>query len=186
MCASEVVALDCEFVGIGVGGDQSVLARACIVDGAGAVVYDSYCNPVGDLRLISDYRTWCSGIEPRHLVGAPSFDRVQAQVAALMRGKLLVGHQLDSDLSVLKLTHPKSQTRDTATYGPLTYRGRPRRLKHLVLHHFGHRIQAGSHHPAEDARAALLLYLKFRVRWERGVEKKRRKRSGARDDGGES
>ena len=35
------------------------------------------------------------------------------------------------------------------------------------------------HHPAEDARAALLQYLKFRIRWERGIEKKRAKRRAA-------
>ena len=179
--ASEVVALDCEMVGVGPGGIDSVLARACVIDGAGTMLIDTYCNAVGDLRLITDYRTWCSGVEQKHVRGAPPFDDVQARVRALLRGKLLVGHQLDSDLKALQMTHPKSQTRDTATYGPLTYRGRPRRLKNLTLSFLGHRIQTSDqgHHPAEDARAALLLYLKFRIRWERGIEKKRAKRRAA-------
>ena len=57
--------------------------------------------------------------------------------------------------------------RDTSKYLPLMHRpesgAKPlsRSLRDLALEHLGHTIQAGEHDPAEDARAALALYLTF-------------------------
>ena len=39
-------------------------------------------------------------------------------MAALLKDKILVGHALKNDLTVLLLSHPRKMTRDTATYRP--------------------------------------------------------------------
>ena len=106
-----------------------------------------------------------------------------AKVRGLLRGKLLVGHGLANDLGVLELGHPTSATRDTALYAPLM-RGHkrlyPRKLRDLAREQLnGMRIQSGhgtaaGHDPAEDARAALLLYRKHRLAWERWLWARRR------------
>lgn len=44
--------------------------------------------------------------------------QVQKEVAEIIRGKILVGHSLKNDLSVLFLSHPKKNIRDTARYKP--------------------------------------------------------------------
>ena len=41
-----------------------------------------------------------SGVRERDLVGAPTFAEVQAKVAKLLEGKILVGHALDNDFRV--------------------------------------------------------------------------------------
>jgi hypothetical protein len=58
------VALDCEMVGIGHGGNQSALARCCLVDFDGNKLYDEFVRPKS--RVI-DYRTQWSGIRPSDL-----------------------------------------------------------------------------------------------------------------------
>jgi RNA exonuclease 4 len=44
-------------------------------------------------------------------------EQVQAAVAQLLDGKVLVGHSVDHDLEVLQLTHPPELLRDTARSG---------------------------------------------------------------------
>ena len=103
-------------------------------------------------------------------------------MADILRGRTLIGHALKNDLKCLLLDHPKSMTRDTALYRPLTRplraderarisgaaRGRgSRSLRELCKEHLGLEIQAGEHSSVDDARAALLLYRKCAVAWER-------------------
>lgn len=66
------------------------------------------------VEAVADYRTWVSGVTPQHLAGAPSLAQVQADVAALLEGRTLVGHGLKKDLQVLLLSHPRKAIRDTA------------------------------------------------------------------------
>ena len=40
------------------------------------------------------------------------------EVAALMKGKLVVGHAVHNDFKALMLDHPPAMTRDTAKYWP--------------------------------------------------------------------
>lgn len=58
------VGLDCEMVGIGPEGTQSALARCCLVDYDGNVLYDQYVRPPG---FVTDFRTKYSGIRKRDL-----------------------------------------------------------------------------------------------------------------------
>ena len=173
LAADACVALDCEMVGVGAGGKESVLARCSVVDGSGAVVYDKHVRVE---ERVSDFRTKFSGVRARDLKAADAVDfkRCQRDVADLLDGKLLVGHALHNDLKVLLLPHPARQTRDTARWPPLMRvngRGkkRPRKLRDLAKEHLGLTIQEGEHGSVEDARAALALYAKFRSDWEQSL-----------------
>jgi RNA exonuclease 4 len=164
------VGLDCEMVGVGVGGKRSVLARACVVDWSGAVLYDAFVK-VND--RVTDFRTKYSGVRARHLKSdaTVSFDECTAIIAALLKGKILVGHALRNDLKVLLLSHPHTAIRDTARYRPLMRHGRdgkfqPRKLRDLAKEHLAMDIQGGEHSPDEDARAAMLLYRRYSREWE--------------------
>lgn len=170
--ATSVVALDCEMVGVGPGGERSSLARACVVNNDGVVLLDAY---VAQKERVTDYRTRYSGITPELLVGAPPLEEVQKKVAALLDGRILVGHALHNDLTALMLSHPRAMMRDTSRYGPLMREPRPGRkpkpkaLRVLAAEELGLTIQEGSHSPVDDARAALYLYHKHRREWEAAV-----------------
>jgi interferon-stimulated 20 kDa exonuclease-like 2 len=58
------IGLDCEMVGIGPNGTQSALARCCLVDFDGAVIYDEFVKPPG---FVTDFRTKWSGIRKKDL-----------------------------------------------------------------------------------------------------------------------
>ena len=164
------VALDCEMVGVGSSGRESVLARCSVVGGDGEVLYDRHVK-VGE--RVTDFRTKYSGVRARDLKArdAVTFAECQRAVAALLEGKVLVGHALHNDLKVLLLPHPRTATRDTASWPPLMRangRGKrkPRKLRDLVSEHLGRAIQEGEHGSVEDATAALDLYRKFATEWE--------------------
>ena len=166
---SRYVGLDCEMVGTGANGKRSVLARACVVDWDGKILYDAFVQ-VGE--RVTDFRTQFSGVRPRDIKGgnAVTFAEAAAAVAALLKGKILVGHALRNDLKVLMLGHPRNATRDTATYRPFMryVRGKfkPRKLKDLAKEHLAMTIQGGEHTPDEDAAAAMKLYRHKRSEWE--------------------
>lgn len=163
---THALALDCEMVGVGPDGEKSILAQVSLVNESGNTVYTSYCAPT---KKVTDYRTHVSGILPRHIdpSTAPPFALVQAEVRALIEDRIVVGHALENDFDALQLRHPPGQIRDTAHWRPFLRMGRfSKRLKHLARDHCGLKIQGGSHDPAEDARAAMYLYLKFKDNWE--------------------
>jgi RNA exonuclease 4 len=172
------VAVDCEMVGVGEGGHRSALARVVAVDYLGRVLLNTFVKPS---EAVSDYRTFVSGVTAAKVKSAPALAPVQAEVARLLKGKVLVGHGLKNDLRALLLSHGRRDTRDTALYRPFCRRRvdgvwGPRRLKHLVKEHLGVDIQQDgvAHDPAEDARAALALYRLTRVEWEHALLEKGR------------
>lgn len=61
---SQYVGLDCEMVGIGPSGTQSALARCCLVDFDGEVIYDEFVRPPG---FVTDFRTKWSGVRKKDL-----------------------------------------------------------------------------------------------------------------------
>ena len=168
-----VLAMDCEMVGVGPDGLEHALARCSLVNSLGHVLLDRYVLP---LEPITDYRTAVSGVRPAHMHSASPFKAVQTEVAGLLKGRVLVGHGLHTDLAVLQLSHPRTQVRDTARWKRLCP-GRPRGLKVLVKEHLGLEIQEGEHDSVVDARATLALYLKFKAEWE--AERKLKKRKEA-------
>eukprot|EP00879_Flechtneria_rotunda_P013909 GHRR01014526.1.p1 GENE.GHRR01014526.1~~GHRR01014526.1.p1 ORF type:complete len:363 (+),score=148.42 GHRR01014526.1:142-1089(+) len=166
-----ILAMDCEMVGVGPGGERDSLARVSIVNASGNMVYDSF---VAQKEPVTDYRTWVSGVTPQHLLGAPQLSEAQAAVSKLLEGRTLVGHGLRKDLAVLMLSHPRKNVRDTAKYPPFMFskggKRRPRALKHLALQELGVNIQEGQHSSVDDARAALYLYQKHAATWEKALK----------------
>jgi len=176
------VALDCEMVGIGPDGRQSRLARVCLMDWDGEIIYDRHVKVE---ERVTDYRTFVSGITAEDLRSddAVTFDEARSVVATLLMGRILVGHGLKNDLRVLALSHPWHDVRDTAKYepfmrpaeshdiSPLNASHLPKKLRVLARDKLGMVIQEEGmpHCPADDALAALELYKKHRVKWEKAV-----------------
>ncbi|KAI8959208.1 ribonuclease H-like domain-containing protein [Daldinia sp. FL1419] len=154
------IAIDCEMVGVGPEGRESTLARVSVVDFHGRQVYDSFVRP---RETVTDWRTHITGLTPRILLPvARSFDEVQEAVAKLMRGRIIVGHDIRHDLAVLQLDHPSGQIRDTARFaGYRQYGHGPKpALRVLAREVLGVEIQMGHHSSIEDARVAMLLFRK--------------------------
>lgn len=171
------IALDCEFVGSRLPGpgakEESVLARVSIVNYYGAVLMDTFVRPQRHQR-ITDFRTWVSGVTARDVLynsDAVEFGDAVKKVAKLLEGRVLVGHALCNDLGVLKLGHPRSRMRDTAQHLPFKTRlgvkgGHSPSLKRLSKELLGVDIQSGQHSSVEDARAAMLLYRKYKAEFD--------------------
>ena len=187
---TDCLALDCEMVGTGLGGVKSLLGQVSVINEHLNVVYTSYCRP---METVTDYRTQWSGLTEAHLRDAPSFEEVQNKVMELFGGsdgdggdsnsnniprRIMTGHGLENDLDVLRMTHPKELLRDTATWKPILrppHFKKPQKLRKLVKIHSNFTIQRTSadgkigHDPSEDARGSMVLYLKFRSRWEQDI-----------------
>ena len=107
-------AIDCEMVGVGIDGKDSVIARVSVVDFDGNVVLDQYVKPT---ERVVDLRTWVSGIRPRdlangrhhthrlnmrnaHSSGKP-WTEVQKMLGQIItHDSILVGHALLNDFRV--------------------------------------------------------------------------------------
>lgn len=151
------VALDCEMVGVGPDGYDSVLARVSLVDFHGRQVYDSFVRPK---ERVTDWRTHITGISSKHMAGAREFDDVQKEIADLLRGRILVGHDLRHDLAVLMLKHPTTHIRDTARFSGFRQYGHGPKpaLRVLAKEILNVEIQTGHHSSIEDAKVAMLLF----------------------------
>lgn len=151
------LAIDCEFVGVGPGGVESVLARVSIVNFHGYTIYDKFVKPS---ERVTDWRTWVSGVTPAHMKEAIDFKTAQSDVAALFEGKILVGHAIQHDLDSLLLSHPKSMIRDTSRHPPFRQlaKGKTPALKKLTKELLKIDIQGAEHSSVEDARATMMLY----------------------------
>ncbi|KAK0712272.1 ribonuclease H-like domain-containing protein [Apiosordaria backusii] len=158
---TKYLAIDCEMVGIGPGGIDSSLARVSVTDFHGTQIYDSY---VLQREKVIDWRTSVSGIAPKHMRDARSFSEVQVEVAELLKGRIVVGHDVKHDLKCLELDHPVKMIRDTAKFsGFKKYGNGPKpALRVLAKELLGLEIQTGQHSSIEDARVAMLLFRKHK------------------------
>lgn len=173
---SQYIALDAEMVGVGPHGAHSRLARITLANYDGECIYDTLVQVV---ETVTDYRTFVSGITPQDLEEGGSaipFEECRSAVVELIRDKIVIGHGLKNDFRVLGVTHPWYLTRDTAKYEPFMKvdpTGEkeyvPKKLKVLAKDKLGLVIQEEGvpHCPLEDAVAALELYKKHRVKWEK-------------------
>lgn len=59
--------------------------------------YDKHVVPN---ERVTDFRTFVSGVKPKDLRGGLSLRKCQDEVAAILDGKVLVGHALKNDLAV--------------------------------------------------------------------------------------
>ncbi|NXX52743.1 REXO4 exonuclease, partial [Scopus umbretta] len=141
---TRAVAMDCEMVGVGPKGEDSIVARVSIVNQFGKCVYDKYVKPTEE---VTDYRTAVSGIRPENINTGEDFNTVQKEVADILNGRILVGHALSNDLKVLFLDHPKKKIRDTQRYKPFRQRVKTARpsLKLLCERLLNIQVQASEH-----------------------------------------
>ncbi|KAJ7630861.1 hypothetical protein FB45DRAFT_549288 [Roridomyces roridus] len=116
-----------------------------------------------------------TGIGSRHLFSkdAMPFSVLQQHLADKIRGKVLVGHSLWHDLSVLGIPHQAVRTRDVALYQPFRLSLRsPHQvvgLQTLAWSLMRRRCQEGLIDPSENARAALDLYRSHLKEWENAI-----------------
>lgn len=157
---TDELALDCEMVECY--HHKSVLARVSIVNLFGYPILDRYVAPPG---AVTDYRTRYSGIRPKDLADAPDFEVVQKEVNDLIKGRIVVGHAIHNDFTVLKINHPPELVRDTSQYFKFLFQGRPPSLKKLTESLLGIKIQKGEHDSVQDAQATMKLYVKERDKW---------------------
>ena len=178
---SQYIALDAEMVGVGPNGQHSRLARITLANYDGECIFDTLVQVV---ETVTDYRTFVSGITPQDLEEGGSaipFEECRSQVLELIQDKIVIGHGLKNDFRVLGIVHPWYGTRDTAKYEPFMKvdpTGEkdyiPKKLKVLAKDKLGLVIQEEGvpHCPLEDAVAALELYKKHRVKWEKAMSYK--------------
>jgi len=170
---TRVVAMDCEMVGVGDDGEDSILARVSIVNHFGMCVYDKFVKPTEE---VTDYRTAVSGIRPSDVRNGEEFKMVQKEVSDILRNRILVGHAIQNDLKVLFLPHPRKNIRDTSRYKPFRklFNGRNPSLKNLSEQLLGVKVQTGEHNSVQDAQAAMRLYTMHLKRWEGELKNQRK------------
>eukprot|EP00095_Tigriopus_kingsejongensis_P011035 maker-scaffold109_size355148-snap-gene-1.27 protein:Tk11035 transcript:maker-scaffold109_size355148-snap-gene-1.27-mRNA-1 annotation:"rna exonuclease 4" len=174
---TKVIAIDCEMVGVGFQGKDSILARVSIVNHFGHCIYDKYVKP---REKVTNYRTAVSGIRPEDLENGADFMTVQTEVSKMFDGRVLVGHAIHHDMKVLLLAHPKKFIRDTSAYKPFrnAFHGRTPSLKNLTSRMLGVQVQEGEHSSVQDAQATMRLYTMFRKDWEKAIKDKRKANQG--------
>ncbi|BFZ10761.1 hypothetical protein BsWGS_13800 [Bradybaena similaris] len=168
------VAMDCEMVGVGPQGQDSILARVSIVNHFGVCLYDKFVQP---REKVTDFRTYVSGVTPELLATGEEFTKVQSEVSDLISGRILVGHAVHNDLKVLLLTHPHKLIRDTSLYKPFRelFSGRLPSLKKLTDKVLGVKVQEGQHSSVQDAQATMRLYTMHRQQWEKRIRQDRKR-----------
>lgn len=156
------VGLDCEMVGVREGGYASILARVSIVDFHGRQVYDSLVKPT---ERVTDWRTAITGLTPKHMNRARSFEKVQREVEDILRGRIVVGHDLANDMKALNAEFvPYERRRDTAVFQGFKKYGHGRKpaLRNLAREILGIDIHQGVHSSLQDARVAMVLFKRYK------------------------
>lgn len=168
------LALDCEMVGTGKLGTNNELARVSIVNIFGDVVYDKIVKP---REPVTDYRTEITGLVKASFTDATLYKVAQKEVADLLKGRIVIGHDIKHDFEVLGFSHPKHMIRDTSKYKPFRglSKGNTPSLKKLASEVLGLVVQQGVHSSVEDALTALKLYRLHRAVWERSLKSAKRK-----------
>nr|XP_046233600.1 RNA exonuclease 4 [Scatophagus argus] len=170
---TRAVAIDCEMVGVGADGEDSILARVSLVNQFGKCIYDKHVKPT---EKVTDYRTAVSGIRPQDIRNGEDVRIVQREVAEILKGRIVVGHAIHNDLKILLLDHPKKKIRDTQKYKPfkkIVKCGRPS-LKLLCREILNVNVQQGEHSSVQDAQATMRLYTLVKKQWEAEIKAKQK------------
>ncbi|KAM8876566.1 RNA exonuclease 4 [Synchiropus picturatus] len=166
---TRAVAIDCEMVGVGPEGQESILARVSLVNQFGKCLYDKYVKPT---EKVTDYRTAVSGIRPQDIKDGEDMKTVQKEVAEILKGRIVVGHAIHNDLKILLLDHPKKHIRDTQKYKPFRKTVKTKRpsLKLLCKEILNVKVQQGEHSSVQDAQATMRLYTLVKKQWEADIK----------------
>lgn len=168
---TKAVAIDCEMVGVGPDGEESILARVSLVNRLGKCIYDKYVKPT---EKVTDYRTHVSGIRPEDIQDGEDIDTVRREVAEILRDRIVVGHAIHNDLKLLLLDHPKKKIRDTQKYEGFKKIAGSKRpaLRVLCREVLNVRVQQGEHSSVQDAQATMRLYTSVKKQWEADIKAK--------------
>lgn len=166
---TSTVAMDCEMVGVGPDGQDSIAARVSLVNKYGMCIYDKYVKPT---EKVTDYRTAFSGIRPDDIKNGEDLKTVQREVAEILEGRILVGHAIHNDLKILFLGHPKKKIRDTQKYIPFRTIAKSKRpaLRVLCREVLHVKVQQGEHSSVQDAQATMRLYTLVKKTWEKEIK----------------
>ncbi|XP_078135777.1 RNA exonuclease 4 [Sander vitreus] len=176
---TRAVAIDCEMVGVGPDGEDSILARVSLVNHFGKCIYDKFVKPT---EKVTDYRTAVSGIRPEDIKKGEDLQTVQREVAEILQGRIVVGHAIHNDLKILLLDHPKKKIRDTQKYKPFkkaVKSGRPS-LKLLCREILNVKVQQGEHSSVQDAQATMRLYTMVKKQWEAEIKASRNNKDSSK------
>ena len=147
--------------------EVSEAGRCSVVDYYGGVLYDKYIRPN---RRILSLRTFVSGITQRNMENATPINQARREILSLLKGKMVVAHDIKNDLSALDISLPPGQIRDTAHCRPLKRLAQlplrtPASLRRLASEVLGMQIQKGAHSSVEDARVCMKLFRKVENEW---------------------
>lgn len=151
---ARMFAMDCEMCDTASG---KTVTRATLIDSSGKVVFDDLIKPD---EPIVDYLTQWSGITEEMLRDVTTkLADVQKKILDNISSRdFLIGHSLESDLTVLKLRHPRII--DTAVLFEHPKGSQYKyALKQLAYKHLNRSIQTGTggHNSVEDSLACLDL-----------------------------
>lgn len=145
----------------------SELVQVIIIDDQANIVYEQWFNPK---YKIIDYVTHITGLTEDILLTKNrkylELTDLQ-QIHQIIKGYILVGHDLANDLQVLPITHHAFI--DTLALYPHNY-GLPfkTKLKNIAMEVLNRPIQWNHHNPIEDAKAAIDI-VKFHINQGRGI-----------------
>lgn len=168
--AQQVVAIDVEYahVLLETGQRLQLPVEVCIVDWQGNTLLRKLCNGFDAHSLDYNSIEWefKGGVPAYEWLSAPSLGSIMPDILAVLgKDRPVVGHNVGKDLIALGLDDivPLHRRRDTMRYSALQGpTGHGRSLAELARKRLGRRIQTSVRHdPAEDAIAALDLYLKY-------------------------
>ena len=180
-----MVAIDCEMVGCyptkewpcsskGKGkanSEVSVAAQCVIVDHEYNIIYKNFISP-GDMEVT---RLGWRGLDPAKVRNGKPFKEARKEVLSLLKGKIVVGHDIHHDLASLQIVRdiPPENIRDTATCDIL------RNMAGVPLHYPKASLRALAkgvlkrdiqktfpHNPVEDAKVTMELYRSVQDEWE--------------------
>ena len=173
--AERAVAIDVEYVHVRFHDHASARytklqlpAEVCLVDCHGDPVLITVIDAVSEVAVERlgerDALSHDGGLSFEEIEAKPLLSEVRRQLVELMKGRLVVGHNLAKDLLALGITEkmvPPGLRRDTMAYSALqNEKGCGRSLAELAEVKLGRTIQRGDRHcAAEDARATMELYL---------------------------
>jgi RNA exonuclease 4 len=165
---TQIVALDCEMVGVGPDGKRSCVVRCSIVNLHGECVLDEYIKPT---ERVTDWRTHVAGHDLKPI------PVVQNVVKTMLQDRILVGYKVQADLEGLGISHPDTHIRDVALCKWLCpYFPRPLRV--LIQDSLPRERSAVFLNSKSDsileARAVMDLYLST-PQWERSISEEQRR-----------
>jgi len=169
--AQRLVAIDVEYAHIlsSTGQRYQLPAEICLVDYQGNILFRSFCNGFDAYSLNPETLDFehKGGIPRREWLPAPKLKELKPKLLNILgqNNVPVVGHNLGKDLTSLGLDKavPLTRRRDTMRYAALQGpSGFGRTLQELAKKKLSRDIQRESRHdPAEDAIAAMDLYLQY-------------------------